>query len=85
MRCPPVVQMKSTPGWQNRYWVSSCVGASMHWIAPGGMPAASAASTTIRTASVEQRIAFDEGRTIIALRVFAEAARARDRHGRSRT
>ncbi len=68
---PPVVQMKSTPGWWNRYWETSSVGSGITCSAPGGSPASSPDSCSISTVRSAQRAARAEGRKTIALRVFA--------------
>jgi len=41
---PPVVHMKSTPGWWNRYCDTSSDGSGITWSELGGSPAASPAS-----------------------------------------
>ncbi len=68
---PPVVQMKSTPGWWKRYCETSSVGSGMTWSVSGGMPAASPAACSSSTARWAQRAARADGRKIIALRVLA--------------
>src|SRR5450755_298896 len=67
---PPVVQMKSTPGWWNRYCETSSDGSGMTWSAWGGRPAASPAVWRISAARVAQRAARADGRMMIALRVL---------------
>ena len=68
---PPVVQMKSTPGWWKRYWETSSVGSGITWRACCGSPASSPAAWRISTARVAQRAARADGRKIMALRVLA--------------
>ena len=68
---PPVVQMKSTPGWWKRYWDTSSVGSGTTCSAFGGRPAASPASWSSCTVRSAQRAARAEGLNTIALRVFA--------------
>src|SRR6476619_2556948 len=68
---PPVVQMRSTPGWWKRYCETSSVGSGTTWSVSGGRPAASPASCRSSTARTAQRAARAEGRKITALRVLA--------------
>ena len=70
-RGPPVVQMKSTPGWWKRYCETSSVGSGITCSAFGGRPARSPASWRISTTRCAQPAARAEGRKIIALRVLA--------------
>ena len=69
---PPVVQMKSTPGWWNRYCDTSSDGSGITWSACGGRPAASPASCRSSAARAAHRAACADGRMISALRVFAQ-------------
>src|SRR5947209_17639801 len=69
---PPVVQMKSTPGWWNRYWETSSEGSGITCSELGGNPAASPASWRTSAARRQQRTARGDGRMISALRVFAQ-------------
>ena len=69
---PPVVQMKSTPGWWNRYCETSSDGSGMTCSACGGSPAASPASCRSSPARAAHRAAAADGRMIKALRVFAQ-------------
>src|ERR1035441_4726378 len=68
---PPVVQMKSTWGWWNRYWETSRDGSGITWSALGGSPTASPAAWSISAARLAQRAARADGRMISALRVLA--------------
>ncbi len=68
---PPVVQIRSTPGWWKRYCEASSDGSGMTCSAPGGSPSASPARWRISIARVAQRAARAEGRKITALRVLA--------------
>ena len=68
---PPVVQMKSTPGWWKRYWETSSVASGTTCSASGGRPARSPASWSSSIARPAQRTARAEGRKTIALRVLA--------------
>ncbi len=68
---PPVVQMKSTPGWWNRYCETSREGSGITCSACAGSPAASPASCSSSAARIEQRWALKDGRKMTALRVFA--------------
>ena len=68
---PPVVQMKSTPGWWKRYWETSSVGSGMTCSVPGGIPARSPASWRISTARIAEPAARADGRKMTALRVLA--------------
>src|SRR4051812_41162901 len=68
---PPVVQIRSTPGWWKRYCDASSEGSGMTCSAPGGRPSASPARWRISIARVAQRAARADGRKMIALRVLA--------------
>ena len=68
---PPVVQMKSTPSWWNRYCEMSRVGSGITCSACGGRPASSPAACSTSTARSAQRAARADGRNSIALRVLA--------------
>src|SRR5437660_10200888 len=68
---PPVVQMKSTPGWWNRYCDTSSDGSGITWSECGGSPAASPACCRSSAARAAQRASAADGRMISALRVFA--------------
>ena len=68
---PPVVQIRSTPGWWNRYCDTSSVASGTTCSASGGRPASSPAAWSRSIARVAQRAARADGRKIIALRVFA--------------
>src|SRR5436309_3195330 len=68
---PPVVQIRSMPGWWNRYCDTSSVGSGTTWRAYGGSPAASPASWSSSIARVAQPAARADGRNTIALRVLA--------------
>ena len=69
---PPVVQMKSTPGWWKRYWETSSVGSGITWSASGGSPGGLAGLLEdLDRAARAPRGARAEGRKIIALRVLA--------------
>ena len=67
---PPVVQMRSTPGWWKRYCETSSVGSGITCSASGGRPTSSPADCRISIARTAQRAARAEGRKIIALRVL---------------
>ena len=69
---PPVVQMKSTPGWWKRYWETSSVGSGIDLERVGGQPGAPRRPPGgSRPPARAQRAARAEGRKIIALRVLA--------------
>src|SRR5437764_5075230 len=69
---PPVVQMKSTPGWWNRYCETSSDGSGITCSAWAGSPATSPASWRSSAARAAQRAAAADGRMISAFRVFAQ-------------
>ena len=69
---PPVVHMKSTSGWWNRYCETSSDGSGITCSACAGSPAASPASCRSSAARAAQRAARADGRMISALRVFAQ-------------
>ena len=68
---PPVVQMKSTPGWWKRNCETSSVGSGITCSVSGGMPTASPAAWRSSIARCAQRAARADGRKIIVLRVLA--------------
>ena len=68
---PPVVQMKSTPGWWKRYCDTSSVASGTTCSACGGRPASSPAACSRSIARWAQRAARADGRKMTALRVFA--------------
>src|SRR6516225_5462859 len=69
---PPVVQMKSTPGWWNRYCDTSSDGSGITWSELGGRPTAWPASWSTSAARWQQRTARGDGRMTSAFRVLAQ-------------
>ena len=71
MAGPPVARMSLMSGDCIRAWLSGTVGFSSHWMRPGGAPAASAASRTMRAASAVHFTARGCGDSTSALRVLS--------------
>ena len=70
MAVPPVARMTSVFSDCMNSLISGILGRSMTWITASGAPAASAASASVRTASIEHSRAAGCGHSTMALRVI---------------
>src|SRR6218665_3067976 len=66
---PPVAITTATWGERIKVSTSGMLGLSMHWMSPGGAPAACAAASSFLAASLQHRLAAGCGLITMALRL----------------